>query len=563
MDRVRIANKNMQLDPNRLRTRSAKELVSFSYDNFANKFSSVKNDYDIYLLENQDPILRECAELVKDSIGLDWILNNREFLIDCYDRGILQNFKNDGMFFIDYIENEDLVKKTSNQILKGDFEELRKSGYNITYESFVQIVGSYKAGTLETLRNEGKLNKLFSYETFLKYGLPQSFNDRITKGDDIQKEELFEKINKSNTTQLTKQVFDEEYMLYKNMYNNHKYAFDLFTYCDLDVSFRSVVGILEKIKINDLNILKEKGYNLSLSDLITVASKYSPEEYVNILDSNNAEKLFSYNPSKDNDREKTIVWDKILAQNPNISEEELLENYELYKRIAYNNKDIYSIPEMSNYSIKEIYPAFAKIQEAEWKMNTITNKTLRFNPQSIIDLIEFSKKTKILDSNNEEEKSKIIGLIIQNGAWKNDPRLIEYVTKKNKVYRIKNVEDILDYNRYCIDQILTDNNITLEQAKINLVNSLINIDCPKTEYKKELEENIIDELYYYRKYQKQGKLSEDKEDFSNIIDQIIGIMDSTNIQEFKDRLYNNYQEIGNYNFDSILERTRTGFKRFI
>lgn len=564
LDRVRIANKNAQLDPNRLRNRSAKELINFSYDNLKN-FPIIMSEYKLHSFAKEDPIIIECAKLVRNSINLDWILQNKEFLKNCYNRGILQNLKRDGISFIDYIEDKSLMEKTFNQISNEDFEYLRKCGYNITYESFLQIVSSYKEGTLEALRNNGKLQELFSYETFKQYGRQQSFDDRLIKGEEIQKSELFDKVNKNKTTQLTEETFNDKYMLYKNMYTNHRDAFALFTYCDIDINFASIAGSIEKIQINDLNIIREKGYNLSLRDLITLSFNFSPEEYRKIMDSNNAEKLFSYNANKDkNGNNFRIIFEKILKKNPNISEQDFIDNYQLYKEVAMYNENIYSLPEMKNYSIKEIYPALTKIQEAEIKLNTFEGKNVRFNAQNLLDLIEFSRKTQILASENEEEQNKIIELLIENGKWKNDPRLIEYVTKKNKIYKIENAENILNYNKFCIEKILMDNNISLEDAKHNLINSLVNIDCPEEIFRQELEENVIDELYYYRKYKNENRINEDKDDSTDkIINNIIAIMDSTNIQEFKNRLYSNYNDFGNCNFNAIIEKTRAIFKKAI
>ena len=168
--------------------------------------------------------------------------------------------------------------------MAGDFETLRKSGYNITYESFLQVVSQYKEGTLNLLRNSGKLDQLFSYETFKKYGREQSFEDRISRGEEISRDELFKLVNKGKITLLTEETFDSQYLLYKNMYTNNKNAFDMYMYSELDVNAAVISGILENVQINDLNILKEKGYNISLSNLIILASRFTPEEYRNIID---------------------------------------------------------------------------------------------------------------------------------------------------------------------------------------------------------------------------------------------------------------------------------------
>ena len=149
------------------------------------------------------------------------------------------------------------------------------------------------------------------------------------------------------------------------MYTNNKNAFDMYMYSELDVNAAVISGILENVQINDLNILKEKGYNISLSNLIILASRFTPEEYRNIIDSDNAEKLFSYIPEKDAiGRDFERLWQRISSVKHDVSREELARNYVLYKEISTVADKIYAIPELRGYSIEEIYPAFIKMQEA-------------------------------------------------------------------------------------------------------------------------------------------------------------------------------------------------------
>ena len=416
LDRVRIANESAKLDPSRLRCRTAKELVDFSYQNFQYGFKELLSKREIEKLRSSDEELKGIIDIAQKFVLSEWIVQNVDFLKDCHNRGILQDMEKTGASFLDYIDNQELVDRTSNEIMAGDFETLRKSGYNITYESFLQVVSQYKEGTLNLLRNSGKLDQLFSYETFKKYGREQSFEDRISRGEEISRDELFKLVNKGKITLLTEETFDSQYLLYKNMYTNNKNAFDMYMYSELDVNAAVISGILENVQINDLNILKEKGYNISLSNLIILASRFTPEEYRNIIDSDNAEKLFSYIPEKDAiGRDFERLWQRISSVKHDVSREELARNYVLYKEISTVADKIYAIPELRGYSIEEIYPAFIKMQEAEFKLNTFKGRNVSFTAKLLLDLIEFSNKTKILESANEEEKEQVIALLVQNG----------------------------------------------------------------------------------------------------------------------------------------------------
>ncbi len=416
LDRVRIANESAKLDPSRLRCRTAKELVDFSYQNFQYGFKELLSKREIEKLRSSDEELKGIIDFAQKFVLSEWIVQNVDFLKDCHNRGILQDMEKTGASFLDYIDNQELVDRTSNEIMAGDFETLRKSGYNITYESFLQVVSQYKEGTLNLLRNSGKLDQLFSYETFKKYGREQSFEDRISRGEEISRDELFKLVNKGKITLLTEETFDSQYLLYKNMYTNNKNAFDMYMYSELDVNAAVISGILENVQINDLNILKEKGYNISLSNLIILASRFTPEEYRNIIDSDNAEKLFSYIPEKDAiGRDFERLWQRISSVKHDVSREELARNYVLYKEISTVADKIYAIPELRGYSIEEIYPAFIKMQEAEFKLNTFKGRNVSFTAKLLLDLIEFSNKTKILESANEEEKEQVIALLVQNG----------------------------------------------------------------------------------------------------------------------------------------------------
>lgn len=559
LDRVRIANKNMQLDPSRLRTETAKNLTNFAKDIFYSFDFSIKGEYAIRTFAKEKPVLGKIYNLIKDSINADWVINNQDYVIDLYNRGILHNLKKDDVVFLDFLETERL-EEGARQVEKGDFEALRNKGYNITYESFLEIVSYYKEGTLDILRRENRLDDIFKKETFEKYGKPEDFDDKL-KNVTISDKEMLDKINKNSSVRIMQQTFERDYMLYKNMYENHKNAFDLLEYTDLDISFKSIAGILEKIHINDLNKFQQKGFKFSIDNLVVLASRFSPEEYRDIVDFDRLQDLFKYDPEKDQYNEYPYLWERLKQTNGNISEEEFKNNYALYRDIIKFKYNIYELPEMRNYSIQEIYPAYMKVLSAEEKL-VRDGKKVKFSARTIADVLEFSKKTKILDSADENEKESIIKLLIENGELKDDPRLIEYVTKKNKVYSIENVKDLYNYNKFCMQEILLDNDISLEDAKRNLINSIFTIEVPnKQEYTEEIEENIIDELYYYKKYKENGTLklgmqkSKAEVEMDETISRLIKIMDSNTIQEFKENLQENYQELSLYNYDTIRDFT--------
>ncbi len=156
---------------------------------------------------------------------------------------------------------------------------------------------------------------------------------------------------------------------------------------------------------------------------------------------------------------------------------------------------------------------------------------------------------------NEEERDNIIREIVENGEWNQNPNLIAYMTKKNKVYPIEKIEDVLEYNKYCIGKILQQEGISLEEARSNLLNSLVNIDVINKDYCKEIEENVIDELYYYNKYS-----SSETGEISQAIQSIIEIMDTATIKDFKTKLQEKHADIENFNFNTVVENSKQELK---
>lgn len=557
LDRVRIANKNAQLDPRRLRTETAQKLVNFSYENFRN-FNQVENKYFENRLNNKE--LSTYYDLIKDSVSdPSWVISNIQYLRRLYNNGVLQNCYNSKFPFIN-IFNENLTNAV-DEININDFKYLRDNNYNITYETFLRVVDKYKPGTLKILREQGKLKDLFSKEAFEKYGKEETLREQISKYG-ITDQEMLDELNTNATTTLTKQTFNNNYLLYRDLYENNSEGYDALVMSNNEIPIMSVSGILNKFNIIDINKLIDSGYNLSFSDFINISSHYTPEEYIQIMQSASPEKLVAYNGKTINDKKEYNNNFAILrGMNPNITEDEFYKNYYLYKEICRNKINIYSVKGMEQYSIQDIYPAYSRMIEADERLKWIKNmEGFSFGAENLLDLIQFSERTALLNSQDENEKDDIIKFLVENNKYKNDSRFIEYVAKKNKVYQIENINenaaDISNYNQYCIDRILSDDSILLSVAKKNLINSLFSINTSNSSYQDELETNIVDEFYYYLKYDKENQFNAEQNDSENefrmAIQSIIKIFDKDTISEFKNSLYEARNTISQYNFDSIL-----------
>lgn len=99
--------------------------------------------------------------------------------------------------------------------------------------------------------------------------------------------------------------------------------------------------------------------------------------------------------------------------------------------------------------------------------------------------------------------------------------------------------------------------VTLKEAKSLLINSLFEIEAPNGDYKEEIENNVIDELYYYRKYRDEQTNGVEnnpvEKEMNDVIDYLIKIMDSKSVQEFKENLSEIYKDLSNYKCDTIFD----------
>lgn len=558
LDRVRIANRDMQLDTRRLRHDTSKHLVDFAHSNYR-EFHNLISKYNLQAYMNMSPDFANAYLLIRDQVfDINWIIDNRNLLIDLYRRNVLTDSRFKGMSILDILEDEKLMY-AAGQIGANDFETLRQQGYNITYESFLEIVSSYKEGTLDKLRANGELGSIFSYETFQKYGKKKSFEERLDPNY-LSDDQLFDKINEKAEVTLLRSTFNNQYMLYRNLCDNHREAFDMLIYCDaLDSSLRHVVGSLEVIDTNDLNILRDKGYNFSLIDLIYLSAEHTPEKYREIIDSGNVDELFAYNPDRDFNGEEYYRYLAILKEkNPEVSENEFRDNYLLYKTILRTNIDVYSVDEIKRYSIQDIYTAYRRYEEAAYRLQCLSGESLEFTPQNLLELLKFLNRTPEVNNLDFKEQDVVVTTVLKDMSLKSDPRFIEYITKKNKVFIPDSSENVVNYNNFCINQIIEKSDISLEEAKSSLLNSLINFECPEGKYKQEVEENLVDELYYYMKYKSEGKFgdldsrTDAEKEIDSIIQKLIRIMDSLTIDEFKEQLSDLTFAERSVSFDSII-----------
>ena len=564
LDRFRIANKNMQLDPNRLRNNTSRQLVDFAQITF-NNYINIKYEYDNYSKsKEQSPEIRMIYDYVKDYyVDINWTIKNKDFLLNLYNKGVLGALKKYNLNLDELLDDRELLYAVS-QIKNGDFEYLRAQGYNITYKNFLSIVSMYKIDTLDKLRQTGELNTLFTKETYLKYGREKSFEERL-KTKEIDDKSLFNLINSSAAVKLSIESFEKDYLLFKNLYNRNPDAFNIYIRNNrIDLGFRHIAGLLDEFDYNDLNKFLNLGYNFTDKDIMKLFSERSPEEYRKFMDSNKAQKLLSFDYSSEkyiiNSHNEQFKLVKKLI--PSITKYEFDKNYKLYNEVLSNYNVISDFSKLKKYSIQEIYTAYSRLNETAEVIFATTGKEASFNSSNIADLIEFSKKTNFFNFTSESLQTDVTSQLLKNSEIIKLPQYIKYVTKRNKVFAADNIQDIINYNDYCAKRILTDSGVmNYEQIKNTYINSLftINTDAPGEE------DNIIDELYYYRKYKKEGKIttSEDEKGIDYVIDNLISLMDcNPTADDFKQELYKRHKSFSNVNFDNVYRVIQSRMREF-
>jgi putative nucleotidyltransferase with HDIG domain len=196
--------------------------------------------------------------------------------------------------FYNVMNYENEISKTDQLgiSMKSYFDEVRSYGYNISFEDFQNIVAELQPGTLQKLKSEGNLNKIFSYSNFLANRVPETFDDRI-KVNRVEPDKLFDEINKDKSTPIIKDVFDEDYMTYYNLKKNDPEAFNLLCYVDVDVATRDIIGLAKVVQIEDLAKFHSSGWQFRMNDIFRLGSKITPEQYQTIINNGKFEDLVS------------------------------------------------------------------------------------------------------------------------------------------------------------------------------------------------------------------------------------------------------------------------------
>jgi len=494
LDRTRIANKEMGLDPNRLTTDTAKKLVKLAHQNYYEYFR---------MMEYQS--LRE--------------------------------------------ETKDLEPRFLEAFVK-----IRESGYNITMEFFKNIVSEYRTGTLQMLMQENRINDIFSYTTFKEYRKLDNFRDKINENK-IYPEVLFNEITATAQVPLLRKTFDDNFMLYYNLKKNNQESFCLLCYVNLDISIKTFAGIVEVMNISDVEKLKLKNNLFRLNDLCLLAGNLTPEQYIEIINGENIQDLYSSKYAKK--EEMQFVKQYLENININIDVQVFHEKFRLIEYIIKKDSKLLLQPGIEKYSYEEIFTAITKLEEVDFR--SCEKEESGYETNNVIDLIEYSRSTKIFEKIfDDEDQIDIVKDFIENKEYVKNPRYIDYLLKKNKPYLASNIDEIINYISYCSNRILQNPSIELKNAKSQLLNALFEIECP-IEYKKEFEKEFMDSLYYHKKYLSDSDLEKNS---SFLMEELRKIFEANDINEFKELLRKNKDFINCYNTSAIGKKIRENLSEF-
>ena len=432
--------------------------------------------------------------------------------------------------------------KVIKQIMQKKEDLAKKQGINIDREFLNEILNSYRTETLAELIDEEKLEDVFSYRTFIRYGNNPKIHCKKYHDD------LFKQI--SRYKHIDMEDFDKNFMLYYNLEKNHNEAFNLYLKSSEGIPDKKIVALSAYIKLEDLEKFNEKGYHFRISDLYNLASNLTPEEYKKIIKSGNFQEIFSSKYEKSGNRFNSVL-DQLDALGLNYSDEFIDENYRLIEEILKICPQILKSKNIQKYPFHEVYSTIVRINDSIAKFEK--KEHLSFTEQDIVDLIDFCKTNPLMYEYSETEQLDIIKDFVKNREKIKDPKYIEYRQKRNKPYYTTDVEDILNYNKYCIDRILSESDISLEDAKSKLINGLFNFSANTPKKKKEFEREIIDELYFHKKYLPDSELYKLPE---NPIDIISKILNAKNLAEFEELLRENSELISNTSFQELADRLK-------
>ena len=447
---------------------------------------------------------------------------------------------------INYIHFED---KVTNQIIREKEDRVartldlaKKQGINIDIDFLNEILNSYRTETLAELTNEEKLEDVFSYKTFIKYRNNPKVNCKKYH------DELFKQI--SRIKQIDIQDFDKNFMLYYNLERNHNEEFNIYLKSSDGIPDKRIVALSAYIKLEDLEKFNEKGYHFRISDLYNIASNLTPEEYKEIIESGNLQDIFSSKYERSRKRANRIL-DQLDALGLNYSDEFLDENYRLIEEILKICPQILKNKDIQKYPLHEVYSIIVRINDSIAKFEK--KDPISYTEQDILDLIEFSKANPLIYESSEREQLDIIKDFVKNRERIKEPKYIEYRQKRNKPYYTTDVDNILNYNKYCIDRILSETDISLKDAKSKLINGLFNFSANTPKKKKEFEREIIEELYFHKKYLPNSELYKLPKNPIGIISKILN---SKNLTEFEELLRENSELISNTDFQKLADRLK-------
>lgn len=483
LDRTRIANKGWGLDPNRLTLDTAKKLVKVAHINFF-RFNTVIN-----------------RDRKRDANDL--------------------------------------------KVRAQAFYLAKQHGFNIDFDFFNEIADKYKPGTIEMLLKEGKIDEIFSYQTFLKYKL-DTISESLVK---YQHDVIFKELNNNNQISQLESSFNSDFMLLYNLKTEHTDAYNLYKYVDVDLSHKSLVGVATHIKTTDLDKFYAKGYYLRMCDLYDLAANLTPTEYQNMMDSGNIEEIFSSKYEK-NPQNYEYVQERLARYGINYSKDIIDTNYRFIEKIVSVCPSILKDRNVSNYSFSELYTAITKLSDVSTSLSE--KSRFLFGKQDIFDLMNYLRSDTLIYNVTEREQLNIVKNFVHNKEVVKDPRYVQYMLKRNRPYDTNNIEEILNYNEFCADSILVDRQILLADAKSKLINALFNIDVPP-ESRRDFEKELEEELYFHKKYFPNSELYQSS---NGVLDKISEILGAKDIEKFRNLLYENKKLLNTVNTHALGNRIK-------
>jgi len=497
LDRTRIKNKEWALDPKRLSSNSAKRLVKFAHQNYF-EYGSVVN----YIYQK---------------------------------------------------EYDSTEKTKAGETVTKCFEDLQNIGCNISFFEFQKIVAEFKEGTLEYLLSQGKISDIFSYETFKKFGKQESFDEKIQNLNPINPDELYLEVSRNaRKTTLLRGTFDSDFMLYYYLKKNNPQGFDILCHVDLDMNVWKIAGIADVVTFDDIEKLHSQGIFLRMNDLFRLAKDLTPEEYMRMRNSGDIESLFGAKYVKD-EQEIVKLRNELQSHGIFIDESAFQANFKLIQTIMEINPQILKEPRAKDYNYVQIYCALTKLEDSKGRIVNGRINNFEYDEKTVLDLVEYSNQTRRFEQISEEEQLQAVNIFVNYREIFERLSYIETLLKKNKPYKTTDPYDMIYYIEFCSDKILADPEITLEDAKSNMIHAMFNIDMPPKYYKK-FEKEFLECLYFHKKYIPDSELENPKP--YDTLGVLRALFESKNIKDFKSILEENKDELKYHNTSYLMNRMR-------